>query len=266
MDTGDPHLPPTFIFAEPMYSQSGHSGASLDKRGYRLDRKRRPARNACRGDSGTVGLGRFFYSYGSMCGSGTIPIEAALKASRRAPGCFVTIRLSAMARFDGSHLAKNARRGREQDLPALISRSVDPTFGRGHKERPAQCKARRSRAARKLQNLDFGDAVHPHLRNCHMQSPYGVRLSDEEALKPLYGRLGDVLKRRFSGYTAYLLVGTPPSRPVSGSGHPQDSPFHGPIEVVFLRYEMVLKHPRFLCLQTVRVRRKLFDNRNCSEK
>jgi putative N6-adenine-specific DNA methylase len=37
--------------------------------------------------------------------------------------------------------------------------------------------------------------------------PYGVRLPDAERLAALYPRLGDVLKQRFAGWTAYLLSG-----------------------------------------------------------
>ena len=63
------------------------SGASLDKRGYRLDKKEAPLRETLAaaiielsGWDGSVPL------VDPMCGSGTIPVEAALKASRRAPG------------------------------------------------------------------------------------------------------------------------------------------------------------------------------------
>ncbi len=35
--------------------------------------------------------------------------------------------------------------------------------------------------------------------------PYGERLADPEALAALYPKLGDALKQRFSGWTAYIL-------------------------------------------------------------
>jgi putative N6-adenine-specific DNA methylase len=37
--------------------------------------------------------------------------------------------------------------------------------------------------------------------------PYGVRLGEQQALAEFYPKLGDVLKRRFSGWRAYLLSG-----------------------------------------------------------
>ncbi len=37
--------------------------------------------------------------------------------------------------------------------------------------------------------------------------PYGVRLHDEHALAAFYPRLGDALKQRFAGWTAFFLTG-----------------------------------------------------------
>jgi len=35
--------------------------------------------------------------------------------------------------------------------------------------------------------------------------PYGVRLGEQQALAELYPKLGDVLKRQFTGWRAYFL-------------------------------------------------------------
>jgi putative N6-adenine-specific DNA methylase len=37
--------------------------------------------------------------------------------------------------------------------------------------------------------------------------PYGVRLGEKEQLAAFYPRLGDALKQRFAGWTAYILSG-----------------------------------------------------------
>jgi len=37
--------------------------------------------------------------------------------------------------------------------------------------------------------------------------PYGVRLTDAQALAAFYPQLGDALKQRFAGWTAYFLTG-----------------------------------------------------------
>ena len=54
-----------------------------------------------------------------------------------------------------------------------------------------------------------------------MNPPYGERLADSESLARLYPRLGDVLKKRYAGWTAHILsadmrlpklIGLKPSR------------------------------------------------------
>jgi putative N6-adenine-specific DNA methylase len=51
--------------------------------------------------------------------------------------------------------------------------------------------------------------------------PYGVRLQDQESLGTLYPKLGDALKQKYAGWTAYIftadlrlpkLIGLAPSR------------------------------------------------------
>ena len=37
--------------------------------------------------------------------------------------------------------------------------------------------------------------------------PYGVRMADSGALAAFYPQLGDALKQRYAGWTAYLLSG-----------------------------------------------------------
>ena len=40
--------------------------------------------------------------------------------------------------------------------------------------------------------------------------PYGERLGDVERLGPLYEEIGNVLRHRFTGWTGYVLAGSPP--------------------------------------------------------
>ena len=39
--------------------------------------------------------------------------------------------------------------------------------------------------------------------------PYGVRLGEKEKLAEFYPQLGDALKKRFAGWTAYIFSGDP---------------------------------------------------------
>ena len=63
------------------------TGAPLYKRGWRTEGGVAPIReNTCRVHGGPLALSRRHALLDPMCGSGTIAIEAALKARRRAPG------------------------------------------------------------------------------------------------------------------------------------------------------------------------------------
>jgi len=69
--------------------------------------------------------------------------------------------------------------------------------------------------------------------------PYGVRLGEEETLKPLYRKIGDMLKRRFNGYTAYILTGNAALASCVGlRASRRIVLFNGPIECRLLRYEL----------------------------
>ena len=72
-----------------------------------------------------------------------------------------------------------------------------------------------------------------------MNPPYGVRMGDRTALAEQYRKIGEVFKRRFTGWTAYLLagdlelarlVGLKPSR--------RFVLFNGPLECRLLKYEL----------------------------
>ena len=39
-----------------------------------------------------------------------------------------------------------------------------------------------------------------------MNPPYGVRLQDQQGLAELYPRLGDALKKKYAGWTAYIFT------------------------------------------------------------
>jgi putative N6-adenine-specific DNA methylase len=69
--------------------------------------------------------------------------------------------------------------------------------------------------------------------------PYGERLGEAEALKPLYRRMGEVFKERFKGFTALVLAGNPRlARHIGLKPSARTQLFNGPIECQFLRYDL----------------------------
>jgi putative N6-adenine-specific DNA methylase len=69
--------------------------------------------------------------------------------------------------------------------------------------------------------------------------PYGERLGNPRELSTLYRELGDVLKRRGAGATAWLLVGNPALvKAVGLRASRRIVLFNGPIECRLLRYDL----------------------------
>src|SRR5439155_10455318 len=144
-----------------------------------------------------------------MCGSGTIPLEAALMARRIAPGqarSFAFERLLVHDAKRWGHLREASRLKQLAEVSAAIYASDQD---------PAAVKI----AQRRFQGA--GVAVDIRLRQSDVLAleapaeqgvllinpPYGVRLSRPEELDALYAQLGDCLKERFSGGRAYTFTG-----------------------------------------------------------
>jgi putative N6-adenine-specific DNA methylase len=70
--------------------------------------------------------------------------------------------------------------------------------------------------------------------------PYGVRLESDATLTAFYPKLGDALKQRFPGWTAYLLTGDPRLAKLIGLKPSRRTPlFNGAIECRLYRFEIV---------------------------
>ncbi|NBR98147.1 MAG: class I SAM-dependent RNA methyltransferase, partial [Betaproteobacteria bacterium] len=73
-----------------------------------------------------------------------------------------------------------------------------------------------------------------------MNPPYGERMGEIEKLAAWYPQLGDWLKQRFAGWTAWILTGDLKGIRSIGLAPSRKIPlFNGPIDCRLLRYEMV---------------------------
>ena len=69
--------------------------------------------------------------------------------------------------------------------------------------------------------------------------PYGERLGKDETLGELYEDIGDVLKQRFAGATAWVLTGNADLADRVGLKPARKMMLHnGPIECRLLRYDV----------------------------
>lgn len=155
-----------------------------------------------------------------LCGAGTVLLEAALMAADVAPG------------WRREYFGCTGWAGHDPALWARLRAEAATRDERGRRRLPpihgSDADARVVRAAAaNLARAGFTDRIHVEHRPLAAAQPiagrsgsverglvvtnppYGERLGDATELGPLYAELGDVLRRRFPGWTAYVLTGAP---------------------------------------------------------
>jgi 23S rRNA (guanine2445-N2)-methyltransferase / 23S rRNA (guanine2069-N7)-methyltransferase len=183
-----------------------------------------------------------------MCGSGTLPIEAALMLSDTAPGL-----LREYYGFVGwaGHDAPLWQRLLEE---AHARRAAGPrpagrVFGSDRDGRAVEA----ARAAVALAGV--ADLVAIERRPLAavtrpadhglviVNPPYGERLGDVEELRPLYAELGAVLRERFDGWQAGVLTAQLGlGREIKLEARRRHRLYNGPIEVHLLRFDVAPEH------------------------
>ena len=187
------------------------SGEPLFKRGYRRDTDDAPLRENLA--AGLLALAQ--WSPGQalldpMCGSGTIAVEAALVAADRAPGLARTFAFQKLAWYDGPawQRIKQAARDRIREAPAAASIVASDKAAGAVAKTEANARNAKIDAFLRIEQADVLARAAPAASGVLIANPpYGVRLEEADAMGAFYPRLGDALKRRFAGWTAYFLTG-----------------------------------------------------------
>ena len=222
------------------------SGDGLHMRGYRRQATEAPIRETLAAaivelaDWNSEG---FFID--PMCGSGTILIEAALKALNYAPGLLrVGNRCFGFQRwrdFNGECWEQIVSEARNRIHDKILGRLLGYDLSR-----TAVNIAKMNVSAAGLTNqirLSRGNVLNlspsglTGVIACNL--PFGERSGDVEALAPLYKGIGDILKQRCTGYKAYLFTGN--LKLVKSIGLRPSRRFalhNGPIECRLLEYEL----------------------------
>jgi putative N6-adenine-specific DNA methylase len=190
------------------------SGESLHKRGYRPILTRAPLNEALAAALVLLsGWNPETPFVDPLCGSGTLPIEAAWIALRRPPG--LTRRrfgFQGWMDFDvalWTELRDEARRGVGKRLPA-------PILGSDVRGDAVAFSVSNARAAGighlvRFEVKDVRD-FQPPVGSPGMivyNPPYGERIGEEKELLGLYRDLGQVLRQRCAGWTACVFSGNP---------------------------------------------------------
>jgi putative N6-adenine-specific DNA methylase len=201
------------------------SGELLHRRGYRLESAKAPLREtlaaallvASRWDPETPLLD-------PMCGSGTIPIEAALLARRIPPG--LTRSLSQgfafehWPGFDGQAWAKIRDLAREGILPRAPAAILGSDRDAGAIT-AAEANATRAGVAGDIEFRRHAiSAIEPPEGPGAIVSnpPYGVRVGEGGRVRDLYAQLGHVVRRKAVGWSVTLLLPDAPLERQTGLG------------------------------------------------
>ncbi len=186
------------------------SGEPLFKRGYRLGVVGAPLReNLAAGLLKLAGWAPDRPLLDPMCGSGTIPLEAAMMARSIAPGLGRRFAFEKLSWFDAGQWANV----RESSLAGQRSAGGAPIYAYDRDPNAISLAGDNLRRAGvrddvRLSRSELLDVVAPAPDGILVTNPpYGVRIGQAEELVRFYPQLGDWLKRRLAGWTAYVLTG-----------------------------------------------------------
>jgi putative N6-adenine-specific DNA methylase len=177
-----------------------------------------------------------------LCGSGTLPLEAAMQALNIAPGVFrEQFGFERWLDFDRplfDQLLKDAEAGEKKNVDVTIIGS-DRSF---EVIQQAKSNAQKSGVERYIQfaQLELAEVEAPSDSGILLcNPPYGERLGRDEDLGAFYKLLGDILKNRFKGWTAYVLSGNKELAKSIGLRSAQRFPvYNGTLACQLMKYEM----------------------------
>ncbi len=219
------------------------SGTSLHRRGYRTAMGTAPLKETLA--AALLDMAQWDSSLpflDPLCGSGTLPIEAGLKALNIAPGLFrKKFAFESFPDFDPElwhELLTEAQNSKISELKA-------PIFGSDRN--PAVLAQARSNAERcgikhqiKFTQTDLSQLKAP--ADCGVlicNPPYGERLGDLQELGALYKTLGDIFKQRFKGWTAFILTGNKElAKKVGLKASCRIPIYNGSLACTLLKYEL----------------------------
>ncbi len=187
------------------------TGFSLHRRGYRPAMGQAPLKETLA--SALLAIAGWTPEqplFDPLCGSGTFLLEAGMQSLNIAPGKFQpAFCFQQWPDFDQAlweSLLTQAQEGERDTLQAPIWGSD------GDREviQEAKTNAQQCQLAGKIhwQWQNFADIEPPAEAGVLIcNPPYGKRIGNEEELGDFYKQIGDVLKQRFKGWTAFILSG-----------------------------------------------------------
>jgi putative N6-adenine-specific DNA methylase len=244
VDTHTPDVPLVLYLTDARYSlYVDLSGEPLNRRGFRVEPAAAPLNeNLAAGLIRLSGWRPGTPFFDPMMGGGTLLIEAAMMWLHRAPGLNRHFAFENLNSFD--HIAWQRLR-KDAEGAALEPESL-PIFGSDIDPQMVRAAGLNLKAADLLDCVQLLEAdflevdappVDPGVIVCN--PPYGVRLSVED-VATFYHTMGDVLKQRYAGWSAYFISADEQFPKTIGLSASRRTPlFNGPLECRYYEYRLV---------------------------
>jgi putative N6-adenine-specific DNA methylase len=219
------------------------SGEALFKRGWRTAGGDAPLReNLAAGVLKLSGWTAPTPLLDPMCGSGTFLIEAAMMALDVPPGLNRAFGFEKLENFEAKRWHALLDKARKRRKPAQLL----PVYG-SDKSGKILGLARENllsaglKDALQLKQMDVLDGNPPAEGGIMvMNPPYGERQAGAAELAAFYPKLGDVLKQRFAGWTAYILSADTRFPRLIGLAASKRTPiYNGALECRLYEYRLV---------------------------
>ena len=219
------------------------SGELLHKRGYRKEAGEAPLKeNLAAGIVRLTGWDGSEPLLDPMCGSGTLVIEAAMMALAIPPGHARGFGFDRLAGFD-ARLWKDVR---EQALarsmaPRRLAIFARDRYGEELKKARANLEAAGLADCVELKQAEILDSSAPALAGVLIANPpYGARLGEDQALAEFYPKLGDTLKKYYTGWRCYFFSGDARlPRLIHLTASKRTPLYNGPLECRLYEYRIV---------------------------
>jgi putative N6-adenine-specific DNA methylase len=244
VDINDPDLRINVHIEKDLCSVSlDSSGSSLHRRGYREAVGDAPLKESLAAALVKIsGWTPDLAFVDPLCGSGTLPLEATMQALNIAPGVFrESFGFERWLDFDPDlfdRLLKAAEASEQKDLKLTIVGS-DRNYDVIQQARSNALKSGVGSyidfAVRELADVEAPTDSGIVLCN----PPYGERLGRGEDLGTFYKLLGDILKNRFKGWTAYVLSGNKElAKSIGLRSAARTAVYNGTLPCQLMKYEM----------------------------
>ncbi len=177
-----------------------------------------------------------------MCGAGTFLTEAAEISLGRAAGRSRGFAFEKLARFNEAAWEREVGKARAAEEPVRkLPIFGSDLYGRSLSHAVLNLRDAGLEEAVSLKQVNLLELTPPAQTGLLVTNPpYGVRLGEKEELAAFYPRLGDTLKQKFGGWTAYIFSGDP-DLPKLIRLHATRKPvlYNGALECRLYEYRMV---------------------------